>query len=61
MTDASQEKNQDPMQEQEMEEEQQLDEEEDINGPADERKEEVVEYHKLRSFHSRLHRFSSNV
>ncbi len=61
MTDASQEKNQDPMQEQEMEDEQQLEEEEAINGPVDEMEQDVVEYRKLSSFLSCLRRFASSI
>jgi hypothetical protein len=61
MTDASQELSQDSTQKQDMEEQQRLDEEEAINGPVEEREQEIVEYRKLNSFLSCLRRFSSNV
>jgi hypothetical protein len=44
-----------------MEEQQRLDEEEAIDGPIDEREQEIVEYRKLNSFLSGLRRFLSNV
>jgi hypothetical protein len=61
MTDASQEQSQDLTQKQNMEEQQRLDEEEAIDGPIDEREQEIVEYRKLNSFLSGLRRFLSNV
>jgi hypothetical protein len=61
MTDASQEQSQDSTQEQDMEEQQRLDEEEAIDGPIDEREQEIVEYRKLNSFLSCLRHFLSNV
>ena len=61
MTEASEKQRQNSTQKQDMEEQQRLDEEEAIDGPIDEREQEIVEYRKLDSPISCLRRFSSNV
>lgn len=61
MNDASLDKNEDLMQEQDMEEHHQRDEEKASDGPLDEREQEIVEYRKLSPFIPCLRRLLSKV